>query len=118
MGHDCKSNEQSPVRKLQATKIIQSVLAECEDSSRLLELFYLSREPGLLEILRAVAAMPEEARASLEAFFTMSHEPASIRAGWDRSGRLTLTSPQVGQAMAIIRFCAENDDGEATALPN
>src|SRR5262249_42009376 len=115
---DYKSDEQNPVRKLQAAKVIQSVLAECEDSSRLLELFYLSREPGLLEILRAVAALPEETRASLEAFFTMSHEPASIKAGWDRSGRLTLASPQVGHAMAIMRFCAENEDGEATLLPN
>jgi hypothetical protein len=94
------------------------MLAECEDPSRLLELYYFSREPDVLDIMRAVAAMPEEARASLEAFLAMSHEPTSITAKWDAAGRLTLASPQVGQAAAIISYCAENDDGEKPILPN
>ena len=96
------------------------MLAECTDSSRLLELFYFSREPDVLEIMRAIAALPEETRASLEAFLflAMSQDPAAIAARWDGAGRLTLSSPQVGQTMAIMTFCAENDDAEKPLLPN
>ena len=99
-------------------KLLRSVLAECGDSSRLLELYYFSREPDVLEIMRAVAALPEDARAALEAFLTVSHEPGAITAKWDGAGRLTLASPQVGQTMAIIAFCAENDDVDKPLLPN
>jgi|SRR5262245_391468 len=119
MARRYKSKEQGRLSGLpQSAKIIQAMLAECRDSSRLLELFYFSREPDVLEIIRAIAAMPEETRASLEAFLAMSHEPAAITAKWDGTGRLTLASPQVGQTMAIITFCAENDDAEKPLLPN
>jgi hypothetical protein len=118
MGQRCKGSEQGRLRTPRSARIVQSMLAECEDPSRLLELYYFSREPDVLDIMRAVAAMPEEARASLEAFLAMSHEPTSITARWDAAGRLTLASPQVGQAAAIISYCAENDDGEKPILPN
>ena len=94
------------------------MLAECADSSRLLELYYFSREPDVLEIMRAIAALPEEARASLEAFLVMSQDPAAVAAKWDGAGRLTLSSPQVGQTTAIMTFCSENDDAEKPLLPN
>jgi len=119
MGRRYKSGENSSQsRHLRSARIIRSMLAECGDSSRLLELFYFSREPDVLEIIRAVAALPEEARAALEAFLAVSHEPAAVTAKWDGAGRLTLSSPQVGQTMAIISFCAENDDVEKPLLPN
>jgi len=105
-------------RAPRANKSIQAVLADCKDSARLFELYYFSREPAMLDIMRAIAALPEEARASLEAFFTMSHEPAAIAAQWDGSGRLTLSSPQVGQTMAMMRYCAENEDAEKNPLAN
>jgi hypothetical protein len=94
------------------------MLAECADSSRLLELYYFSREPDVLEIMRAIAALPEETRASLEAFLTVSEDPTAVAAKWDGAGRLTLSSPQVGQTMAIMTFCAENDDADKPLLPN
>jgi hypothetical protein len=94
------------------------MLTECADSSRLLELYYFSREPDILEIMRAIAALPEETRASLEAFLAMSPDPAAVAARLDGAGRLTLSSSQVGQTMAIMAFCAENDDAEKPLLPN
>jgi len=119
MRRRCKGNEQDgqsgPPR---SAKLLQSMLAECGDSSRLLELYYFSREPEVLEIMRAIAALPEDARASLEAFLAVSHDPAAITAKWDGAGRLTLASPQVGQTMAMISFCAENDDLDKPLLPN
>ena len=113
-----KSGKQSAWRGPRSRKFVQAILAECQDSGQLCELYYFSREPGVLEILRAVVALPEEARAALEAFFAMSHEPAAITADWDARGRLTLTSPQVGQTMAVMEFCAQNEDADATPTLN
>jgi hypothetical protein len=72
----------------------------------------------MLDLIRAIAAMPEEVRSALEAFFTMSHEPGAIAARWDAGGRLTLASPQVGQTMAIMQYCAETEDAETPPRPN
>jgi hypothetical protein len=89
--------------------LIESI-AEQGDPARLLEVYYWSREPGFLEIVRTFAAMPETARAAIDAFVSIAHDPSSITATWDQAGRLTLTSPQVAQAIAIVQHCAENDD--------
>ena len=118
MTRRCKSSEQGGRSEPQRTaKLLRSILAECGDA-RLLELYYFSREPDMLDIMRAIAALPEDARAALEAFLAVSHEPAAITAKWDGAGRLTLASPQVGQTMAIISFCAENDDVDKPLLAN
>ena len=74
------------------------------------ELYYWSSEPGFLEIIRTLAAMPESGRAAVEAFVSMAHDPASILASLDPAGRLTMTSPQVAQTIAIAQHCAEYDD--------
>src|ERR1700730_3763159 len=63
-----------------------------DDWARVVELYYWSREPGMLEIIRALIEMPERTRASIEAFLTMSHDPAAVTAVWDSAGRLTLSS--------------------------
>jgi hypothetical protein len=112
-----KRSDTTRGRDPRSRKTIQAVLADCQDTSRLFELYYFSQEPAMLDIMRAIAALPEEARAALEAFFTMSHESAAIVAHWDATGRLTLSSPQVGQTMAIMRYCAENEEAEKP-LPN
>ena len=98
--------------------IIESILTECKDRSRFLEVYYLSREPDLLHIMRAIAAMPEDARASLEAFLVMSNSPATVIANLDSSGSLTLSSPEVRETVAMIRFCTETEDLEKPSLPN
>jgi hypothetical protein len=97
--------------------LIESIADE-GDPARLLEVYYWSREPGFLEIVRTFAAMPEAARAAIEAFVSIAHDPSSITATWDRAGRLTLTSPQVGQAIAIVQHCAENDESGTPPLLN
>jgi hypothetical protein len=91
-------------------KELITAIAEQGNLSQFLELYYWSCEPGFLDIVRAFAAMPESARAAVEAFASMAHDPASVTATWDRAGRLVLTSPQVGQTIAIAQHCAEYDD--------
>jgi hypothetical protein len=107
-----------PSSQSRSKDILAALVAQDRDPTLMIEMYYWSREPGMLDIIRAIAAMPEESRASVEAFLTMSHEPASIAADWDGAGRLTLSSPQVDQTMAIIRYCAENDDAETSPMPN
>jgi hypothetical protein len=111
-------NEQNQWRDPRSRKILECILADCPDSSSLLEMYYWTREPGMLDLIRAIAAMPEETRSALEAFFTMSHEPAAIAAKWDTAGRLTLASPQIGQTVAMIQYCAENEDAETPPRAN
>jgi hypothetical protein len=111
-------SEQNQGRDPRSRKILESILADCLDSSCLLEMYYWTREPGMLDLIRAIAALPEEARSALEAFFAMSHEPASVAAKWDGAGRLTLASPQVGQTMALMQYCAEHEDSETPPMPN
>jgi hypothetical protein len=117
MKNNVKSN-QSHWRDPRSRKILESILADCPDCSWLLEYRYWTREPGMLDIIRAIAALPEEARSALEAFFAMSHESGAIAARWDPAGHLTLASPQIDQAMAIFRYCAEHDDAETPPIPN
>jgi len=80
------------------------------DLARLRELYYWSSEPGFLEIIRTLAAMPESGRAAVEAFVSMAHDASTIIANLDPAGRLTMTSPQVAQTIAIAQHCAEYDD--------
>ena len=98
--------------------VIAELRAEQCDPARIRELYYWSREPGFLEIVRTFAAMPEAARAAIEAFVSIAHDPSSITATWDLAGRLTLTSPQVGQAIAIVQHCAESDESGKPPLLN
>jgi len=98
-------------------ELVRSII-EQGDARSFIEMYYWTREPGLLEIVRTIAMMSENARTALEVFVAMSHEPGAIAARWDDSGRLTLTSPQVGQAVAVMQYCAEHDDGEKPLLPN
>lgn len=80
------------------------------DLARLRELYYWSSEPGFLEIIRTLAAMPETGRAAVEAFVSMAHDASSIIASLDPQGRLTMTSPQVAHTIAIAQHCADYDD--------
>jgi hypothetical protein len=98
--------------------ILETLVASGCEPTQIVEIYYWTREPGMLDLIRAIAALPEEARSALEAFFAMSHEPASVAAKWDAGGRLTLASPQVGQTMAIMQYCAENEDAEKPPIPN
>ena len=91
-------------------KELVTAITEQGNLARLLELYYWSREPGFLEIVRACAGMPEDARAAVEAFVAMAQDPATITASWDQAGRLILASPQVGHTIVMAQHCVEHDD--------
>jgi hypothetical protein len=110
-----------PVKTECASKTRARVIAALDEAnswSHVLELHYWSREPGMLDIVRALVAMPEHARAAIEAFCMMVHEPAAVAADLDAAGRLTLTSPQMGRSLAIMQFCSDVDDPEIPSRRN
>jgi hypothetical protein len=72
----------------------------------------------MLDIMRALATMPEDTRAMIETFCAIVHEPAAVAADLDAAGRLTLTSPQIGRSLAIMQFCSDIDDPETPRRPN
>jgi len=45
-------------------------LGALRDPARVIELAYLSQEPGLLEIIRGIACLPLTTRAALQAFLS------------------------------------------------
>jgi len=84
-------------------ELLERVIRQLDSPARVIELCYWSRERNLLDIMRAVVAMTETAREALEAFLSMAGEPENIAATLDPTGRLTLASPKVAQALDLLR---------------
>jgi len=83
--------------------VLGQILAKC-DPGRVMELYYWSKEPGLLDIMRAIGAMPEASREALESFFALVGDPQSVAATWESSGRLALESRNLGETLAVARY--------------
>ena len=73
-----------------ALEVIQSLAKSGTDPSRLLELYYWTREPGIIELIRAFLSLPEPAQRSLGNFL-LNAKPQSIEAAFDSQGRLVLS---------------------------
>jgi hypothetical protein len=50
------------------------------EAARVIEMAYLSEEPGLLEVIRAVACLPPETRTALLAFLSTASDARRISA--------------------------------------
>jgi hypothetical protein len=70
-----------------ASEIVVSILDEVGDLAKLMEVFYLSREPDLLEILRWLATLSAESRQQLAEFASAGR--------LDHTVRLERTQPSV-----------------------
>jgi len=60
------------------------------EAARVIEMAYLSEEPGLLEIIRAVACLPLETRAALLDFLSSASDARRISAARN-AGTLALS---------------------------
>lgn len=96
-------SQKRAVARRRLNEDLRNLFANCRDPVRLIELYYWSREPGLIDIIRGIVAMPDETRAAVEAFFAMAQEPEAIAAKFDPRGRLSLASPDVDRALAIAQ---------------
>ncbi|MGA7454365.1 MAG: hypothetical protein WBW73_24960, partial [Rhodoplanes sp.] len=60
--------------------LVRNLIAHTGDSRRILECYYWSQEPGLLELIRAFLAMPPEAQVALRTFMAAAVVRNSITA--------------------------------------
>jgi hypothetical protein len=104
----CMNRTGRPQPKMQ--EVMDQIAAKC-DRARLMELYYWCREPGLLEITRAVASMPDAAREPLESFFALGGDPQSIVATWEPGGRLSLVSNNLGEALEVVGYFLADPTG-------
>jgi len=117
-----RMNARSPTKRRSgawsADEILQALIAHEPDVARLTEICHLTRQPGMLEIVRAIVAMPDGARAALEAFLAASREWGAISADWDAAGRLILNSLQAARKCAPEHYSADLDNLEKPPLPH
>ena len=102
-----------PRREANSERLIRMLVSACGSAAGLLELYYWSREPGMIDIVRGIAAMPEQTRAVCEAFIALAGDPRSIEATLDARGVLTLASPGVSKTIALAAYVAENDSEDS-----
>ena len=98
--------------------LIRAVVAGCGSPARALEICYWSREPGLIEIIRAIVSMPEKTRAAIEAFIVLSGDCATVTAGLDHHGTLTLASAEAAKIAALAHYAAAHDVEDTHRLLN
>ena len=82
--------------------IVQKLIVEAGNGQRILECYYWSQEPGLLELIRAFLAMPFEAQTALRTFLAAAVVRSSISVSIDASGSLTLRSPEAASLLACL----------------
>lgn len=82
--------------------VVQSLVAQAGNSAQLLECYYWTQEPGLLELIRAFLAMPVEAQTTLRTFFAAAVVRNSITATVDAAGTLTLRSPEAATVLSSL----------------
>ena len=119
--HRTRSRRRSRVktrRVPRAERLIRMLVSGCDNPASMLELYYWSREPGLVEVIRAIVSMPEDTRAAFEAFVALARDAKSIEARLDPHGALTLASPEIVKTIALARYAAENDNEEGLRLLN
>lgn len=99
-------------------RLIQTLARGCDTPAEVLELYYWSKEPGLIEVIRGIAAMREEVRAAIEAFIALAGDVKSASADLDGRGVLTLASTDAARSVALARYLAADDTDDAARLLN
>ena len=97
-------------------RLIRILVAGCGRPAAALEFCYWSREPGLIEVIRAIVTMPEETRAVIEAFVALARDARSVRAALDARGVLTLASAEAARTVLLARRAAEDDAPDTPPL--
>ncbi len=90
----------APQRHVDA--MLQSLIAQRGNIARMLECYYWTQEPGLVELIRAFLAMPVGAQTALRAFLAAAIVRSSITASVDAAGTLSLRSPEAAPVLASL----------------
>jgi hypothetical protein len=79
-----------PYRNNHVWEVIKTLVTGGASASRLLELYYWSREPGVVELIRAYLELPEREQRSLGDYL-LNNRPQSIVSAINAQGRLVLS---------------------------
>ena len=72
-------------------EVIKSLVSGEADASKLLEMYYWTREPGIVELIRAFLDLPDRAQRHLGDYL-LKNRPQTIITAIDQQGRLVLSS--------------------------
>src|SRR5262249_31359993 len=98
-----RSGRQSNSNEPDLNATIRTLITEHADPARVLELYYWSQEPALLEIIRGVMALPRVPRETLKTFLALARNPHLIQVSVDEFGRLMLCSQTATQPLPMVR---------------
>jgi len=87
-------------------QLIKSIIAKYGSPARVLELYQLSEQPGGLEMIRSLMALPEKGRIELRSFLMRAPNPQLISVDVDSWGQLRLSLPEIVEAMLAMRRMA------------
>ena len=93
MGRNVKSGGGTGAQSEPAShtwQVIRSLISSETDASRLLEMYYWTREPGIVELIRAYLNLPDHTQRHLSDFL-LKNRPQSIASAIDPQGRLLLS---------------------------
>jgi hypothetical protein len=82
--------------------LVQNLIAQAGGVERLVECYYWSQEPGLVELIRAFLAMPAEVQTALRAFFAAAVARSSVTASVDTDGALILRAPEAAPVLTAL----------------
>lgn len=84
-------------------RALHRLVKQSSHPARILESYYWSLEPELLQIMRYFIALPDAAKSVLYAFLRMSSDsPDSVTAVVGPKGEVTLFSPAVSEVVGLI----------------
>jgi hypothetical protein len=90
-------------------QLLHRLASNCKDPARFIELFYWSSEPELMEIVRKIIALPDEAKGTLHAFFRLAESDLrSVVITVNENGGITLSSPAVAGLLDVIDASAKD----------
>ncbi len=112
------SRKSERMKKQKSESLVRTLAAVCDNPARLLELYYWSKEPGLMEITRGIASMSEEARAAIEAFIALAGDVKSAAVDLDARGVLTIACAGAAQSAALARHMAADETDDTARLLN
>lgn len=83
-------------------EILAGILKGCGSPERVMELYYWAQSPDMLELLRAIAALPEGTRAVLVRYLTLHDDPSGVTARINNGGEIMLFSPAAAELIRAV----------------
>jgi hypothetical protein len=99
-------------------RLVRILVEGCDSPADALELYYWTKEPGLLEIIRGVAMMNDETRAAIEAFVALACDKRGVVGTFDARGFLTLISADAAKAISLAQRAADDETSTDARLLN